>query len=57
MDHNAKPRLHPISPDVLREGMVFNVEPGVYIDGECGLRHCEVVVCKANAPVVLTDFP
>ncbi len=56
INHNARPRLHPLSPDVLREGMVFNVEPAIYVAGDCGMRQCEMVACGANGPELLTDF-
>ena len=42
------PQLHMKSPDVLREGMVFNVEPAVYVDGYGGIRHCDMVVVTAD---------
>ncbi|MGC2215320.1 MAG: Xaa-Pro peptidase family protein [Silvibacterium sp.] len=39
---NGHPRIHPASPDVLEEGMTFNVEPAIYFDGYGGIRHCDV---------------
>lgn len=56
IDHNARPRLHPASDDVLMTGMVFNVEPAVYLDGYGGLRHCDVVAVTAAGAEVLTPF-
>jgi Xaa-Pro aminopeptidase len=56
INHNALPRLHPKSDDVLEAGMVFNVEPAVYLDGLGGLRHCDVVALTANGAEVLTPF-
>ncbi len=56
IDPRARPRLHPASDDVLEEGMVFNIEPAIYIDGVCGLRHCDVVALTAAGPEVLTPF-
>ncbi len=53
---NALPRLHPKSDDVLQPGMVFNVEPAVYIDGYGGLRHCDMVALTASGAEVLTPF-
>ncbi len=50
------PRLHGKSPDVLREGMVFNVEPAVYVDGYGGVRHCDMVAVTATGYELLTDF-
>jgi Xaa-Pro dipeptidase len=56
IDHNAPPRLHPRSTDVLESGMVFNVEPAIYIDEIGGLRHCDMVVVTGSGVEVLTPF-
>lgn len=56
IDPNALPRLHPESPDVLEPGMVFNIEPAIYIEGYGGLRHCDVVALTDHGPEVLTPF-
>ncbi len=40
---SALPRIHPASPDILEQGMTFNVEPAAYLDGYGGMRHCDVV--------------
>ncbi len=56
MDAQARPMLHPVSTDVLKIGMVFNVEPAIYFDGECGMRHCDMVACTAEGHRLLTDF-
>jgi Xaa-Pro dipeptidase len=56
IDHNAIPRVHPASPDVLEAGMVFNIEPAIYIDGVTGIRHCDVVALGERGATVLTSF-
>lgn len=56
IDANALPRLHPKSPDVLATGMVFNVEPAIYIDGYGGARHCDTVAVAHEGVEVLSDF-
>jgi Xaa-Pro aminopeptidase len=56
INHNAAPRLHPESDDVLEAGMVFNVEPGIYLDGYGGLRHCDMVAVTEDGMEVLTPF-
>jgi Xaa-Pro aminopeptidase len=53
---NGPPRLHPASPDTLEEGMVFNVEPAIYIKGYGGIRHCDVVAITGAGAEVLTPF-
>jgi len=56
IDHRARPRIHPASDDVLAEGMVFNLEPAVYLEGVGGLRQCEMVAVTAGGAEVLTPF-
>lgn len=56
IDHNARPRLHPASDDILAPGMVFNLEPAVYLEGVAGIRHCDVVALHAEGPELLTPF-
>jgi Xaa-Pro aminopeptidase len=55
IDHNAPPRLHPRSPDVLDVGMVFNIEPGIYLDDQ-GMRHCDMVAVTPTGYELLTPF-
>jgi Xaa-Pro aminopeptidase len=50
------PRLHPASDDRLEIGMVFNIEPAIYIHGYGGLRHCDVVSIGVGGATVLTPF-
>lgn len=38
INHSAIPKLHPKSEQELRPGMVHNLEPAVYVDGQGGLR-------------------
>jgi Xaa-Pro aminopeptidase len=56
IEHNALPRIHPLSKEVLQVGMVFNLEPAVYIEGYGGLRHCDMVEVNSNGCTVLTPF-
>ena len=56
IDHTARPRLHPAADDVLQPGMVFNVEPAIYLEGYGGLRHCDMVVVTPSGAEVLTPF-
>jgi Xaa-Pro aminopeptidase len=55
-DGNALPRIHPHSPDILEEGMTFNIEPAAYFDGYGGIRHCDMVAVTRDGVNVLTDF-
>ena len=56
INHNAVPRLHPASEDLLEPGMIFNIEPAVYFDGYGGIRHCDMVLLTDHGPEVLTPF-
>ena len=56
IDHNAAPRLHPVSPDSLEAGMVFNMEPAIYIENFAGVRHCDMVAVTDGGADVLTPF-
>jgi Xaa-Pro dipeptidase len=53
---NALPRIHPKSTDMLEPGMVFNVEPAIYIEGYGGMRHCDMVAITETGFTLLTDF-
>jgi Xaa-Pro aminopeptidase len=53
---NGRPRIHPLSPDILEAGMTFNVEPAAYFDGYGGVRHCDLVAVTETGVTVLTDF-
>jgi Xaa-Pro aminopeptidase len=53
---DAQPRLHPKSEEALEIGMVFNVEPAIYIDGYGGLRHCDMVAVTETGVELLTPF-
>jgi Xaa-Pro aminopeptidase len=56
IDHQARPRLHPASHDVLEPGMVFNLEPAIYLDHDSGIRHCDLVAVHRNGAELLTPF-
>lgn len=56
MSAYSRPRVHAGSPDVLEEGMVFNIEPAVYIEDYGGVRHCDMVVVTRSGHELLTDF-
>lgn len=53
---DARPRLHPKSPDILETGMIFNVEPAIYIEDFGGMRHCDVVAVTPAGAELLTPF-
>jgi Xaa-Pro dipeptidase len=42
---------------VLKEGMAFCIEPGVYIPGVGGIRHSDTVILTKNGSNLITDYP
>jgi Xaa-Pro aminopeptidase len=56
INHDEWPRIHPCSDRVLEEGMVFNVEPGIYISGYGGIRDCNMVAVTGDGHELLTPF-
>ena len=51
--HEA-PRVGKESKDILTDGMVFTIEPGIYISGWGGVRIEDIVVLKEGRATVLT---
>jgi Xaa-Pro dipeptidase len=42
---------------ILRENMVFSVEPGIYVPGLAGFRHSDTVVIRRNGAERITYYP
>ena len=55
LEVHESPRLSPISADILQEGDVVTVEPGIYIEGFGGLRIEDDYLVTASGPVLLTE--
>jgi Xaa-Pro aminopeptidase len=56
IDHDEAPCIHPANGELLEEGMVFNIEPGVYLDGWGGVRDCNVVAVTDRGCELLSPF-
>ena len=54
LDVHEDPYLGASSEDVLQEGMVFTIEPGIYLPGWGGVRIEDVVVLENGRPRVLS---
>lgn len=48
LDVHEQPNLHPNSKHILKEGMVFSIEPGIYIPKVGGIRIEDLVYLKNN---------
>jgi Xaa-Pro aminopeptidase len=55
---NEHPRLVPWEQTVIREGMVFSIEPGAYEgpDGSSGARMEKSVIVHQSGPEIICDF-
>jgi len=54
--HEA-PGIRPQSVETLRAGMVFTVEPGIYLPGRCGMRIEDVVLVTRKGHSLLSSLP
>ncbi|MFA6449602.1 MAG: Xaa-Pro peptidase family protein [bacterium] len=54
MDVHEQPRLFFAGKEKLVPGMIFTIEPGIYIDGWGGIRIEDTVVLTKSGPVQLT---
>ncbi|MBI5101829.1 MAG: aminopeptidase P family protein [Nitrospirae bacterium] len=56
LDVHELPRISRIGRETIRRGMVFTVEPGIYIPGVGGVRIEDMVLAGAGGPSVLTSL-
>lgn len=54
---HEQPYLTSVSETVLQEGMVFSIEPGIYLPDRFGLRLEEIVILRPDGPEILSELP
>jgi Xaa-Pro dipeptidase len=54
---HEEPSLRFDSDIVLQEGMVFSIEPAIFIPGVGGFRHSDTVILTKNGSKLITDYP
>lgn len=42
---------------IMKPGMVFSSEPGIYIEGLAGFRHSDIVIIREDGCEVITKYP
>lgn len=57
IDIHEAPYITASSETVLEEGMVFSIEPGIYLAGRFGLRLEEIVIMREDGAEVLSEMP
>ena len=57
IDIHEPPYITATSETVLEEGMVFSIEPGIYLQGQFGLRLEEIVIIRNGTAEILSDMP
>ena len=57
IDGHEPPYINATSEAVLEEGMVFSIEPGIYLPGRFGIRLEDIVILRADGPEILSDLP
>jgi Xaa-Pro aminopeptidase len=57
LEIHEPPYLSPRGSGVLKEGMVFTIEPGVYMEGLGGVRLESLVYLSADGPELLSEMP
>lgn len=56
VDIHEPPYITATSETVLEEGMVFSIEPGIYLPGRFGIRLEDIVIVRAEGPEVLSGL-
>ncbi|MCS7214928.1 MAG: Xaa-Pro peptidase family protein [Thermodesulfovibrio sp.] len=56
LDIHEFPKINAQSEEIIKPGMIFTIEPGIYIEGFGGVRIEDMVVVKENSVEILTNL-
>jgi Xaa-Pro aminopeptidase len=56
IDGHEPPYITATSETVLEEGMVFSIEPGIYLPGRFGVRLEDIVILRADGPEIFSEL-
>ncbi|MEO9459731.1 MAG: M24 family metallopeptidase [Lentilitoribacter sp.] len=57
IEGHEPPYITSSSQTILQEGMVFSIEPGIYLPGRFGIRLEDIVILRADGPEILSSLP
>lgn len=57
LEVHEEPYISGISESILKPGMVFSIEPGIYLNGEFGVRIEDIVVVTEDGCERLNNYP
>ncbi|MDN4605862.1 M24 family metallopeptidase [Sporosarcina highlanderae] len=57
LSEHEEPYLRFDNELVLQEGMVYTIEPGIYVPGVGGFRHSDTVILTENGSRSITEYP
>ncbi len=57
VEGHEPPYITSTSDVVLDDGMVFSIEPGIYLPGRFGIRLEDIVILRENGPEIFSELP
>ncbi|MDQ0559373.1 Xaa-Pro aminopeptidase [Rhizobium mesoamericanum] len=57
IDLHEPPYITATSETILEEGMLFSIEPGIYLPGRFRIRLGDIVILRAHGPEILSSLP
>ncbi|MEP3198041.1 MAG: Xaa-Pro peptidase family protein [Lentilitoribacter sp.] len=57
IEGHEPPYITSSSQTILQEGMVFSIEPGIYLPGRFGIRLEDIVILRADGAEILSSMP